>query len=83
MPHSLALDTEVIRPTHWLKGAVIGGTAVALLGAALGYALCSDPDSGGGHRGCLLPAAKGLAVGFGLGFSVGAILGGQFPEHSP
>ena len=73
-----ALNTELRRatqPTHWVRGGLIGagvGAAGALL---IGAVACSMDESDGCNY------AAGAVVGAGLGFLVGALIGGQFPKH--
>ena len=81
VPSALAApaDSAAIRPTHWVKGGVIGGL---VLGGALGtltYLWCPYIDnstSGDCARFTLSAAALG---GF-AGFLVGALVGGAFPK---
>jgi len=79
---SLALrvrgDSASIRPTHWVKGGVIGGL---VLGGTLGtftYLLCPLGDIVGDERVRLTLSAAALG-GF-AGFIIGALVGGAFPK---
>jgi hypothetical protein len=76
--HSLDVSDSTKHPrTYWLEGALIGGIPLALLGAALGGGLCSDPDNaGGGTEPCWDDALLGLMIGFGVGGSLGGLIGG-------
>jgi hypothetical protein len=70
-------DSTKYPRTYWLEGALIGGIPLALLGAALGGGLCTDPDnSGGGTESCWDDALLGLATGLGVGGSLGGLIGG-------
>jgi hypothetical protein len=64
-----------IRPTHWKKGALIGGVVTGLGLAVVLNGLCrdSEQDCGG-----VVPAA--LLAGGLFGGLVGALVGGQFPK---
>ncbi len=77
-PMATVGDSARIRPTHWLTGALIGGTALGALGLIGGYQLCDMGDTPCNNR----PQAM-LALGFifgMVGFGVGALIGGQFPK---
>lgn len=77
---SAAADSVVIPPTHWMAGAMIGGTMLGLLTAAAGVGLC-------GYEGpCqrpVLAAAAGFAFGGVVGSGISALIGGQFPMRTP
>jgi hypothetical protein len=64
-----------IRPTHWKKGALIGGLAGGAALAVLVETVCSLGDCGGSAT---VNALLGGAV---LGGIVGALIGGQFPKE--
>ncbi len=73
-------DTARIPPTHWKTGAIIGGATLGLLGAVVFVGAC------GFDHPCHRPVWYGLggfALGGVLGFGIGALIGGQFPAHSP
>ena len=74
-------DTEPMRikPTHWVTGAAIGGTALGLLTGLTAVGLCAMDDSGTDPSavGCF---AGGLLLGGLLGGTIGALIGGQFPK---
>jgi hypothetical protein len=65
-----------IRPTHWKKGALIGGvvTGLGLLLLVDGFCRGSDTECAGGA----VPHA--LLMGGLLGGLAGALIGGQFPK---
>jgi len=67
-------------PTHWVEGGLIGGGLVGLLGMSLAEGLCGMGDSGSN---CGAAGTKGLIFGAGLGFTIGALIGGQIPKHPP
>ncbi len=67
------------RPTYWLEGGVIGGLVVGALGASLAGGLCGYDNAP--HGSCTDDTIKGAFVGAGLGFTVGALIGGQIPKH--
>jgi hypothetical protein len=75
----LAIDSvrQQIRPTHWKKGAVIGGLAAGLGFAYLADGFCRSSDSIDDCGGAL-PA--GFLIGAILGGFTGALIGGQFPK---
>jgi len=74
-------DTSAIRPTHWLKGGIIGG----LIGGgslAIFAGLLWDRDAGGApssRESAVVSAA--LLGGFG-GFIIGALIGGASPKSA-
>jgi hypothetical protein len=80
-PSALAApaDTTTIRPTHWLKGGVIGGL---VLGGTLGtLVFLASPyidNCDSGCRGSYTVSAAALG-GF-AGFIAGALIGGAFPK---
>jgi hypothetical protein len=81
--------------TYWLEGALLTGIPLGILGAALGAGLCGDPDSpSGGQAPCWDDGLLGLVTGFGVGASLGGLIGGlikkpekaaaeTIPEESP
>jgi hypothetical protein len=72
---ALAVDPSAIRPTHWLLGGIIGAVVVGWIGAeaALGIGECR----------CAKDAVLGFGLGAPIGFTVGALIGGQFPKFGP
>ncbi len=75
-----AADSSRIAATRWKAGAVIGGTVLGALGAAVFVSLsCYD----GPCHNQVLAGIGGFAL-FGIvGFGLGALVGGQFPAGSP
>jgi hypothetical protein len=75
----LAIDSvqRQIRPTHWKKGALIGGLAMGLGFAYLADGFCRSSDTIDDCGGAL-PA--GFLLGGVLGGFIGALIGGQFPK---
>lgn len=57
----------------------MGGVVLGALGALLIHGLCSDSDNGGEH--CGTKAVGGAVLGAGVGFTLGALIGGQFPKN--
>jgi hypothetical protein len=82
-PTRITPDTtpKVIRPTHWKRGLLIGGTIGAATLGALGYALCHDLSET--RTSCLGPAVGGAAVGAVMGGITGALIGGAFRKRGP
>ena len=71
-----------IRPTHWVEGGIVGGLALGAFGIWLGNEICQKTDAGG-EPGCTARSVVGGAiVGGGIGFLIGALIGGQFPKGS-
>lgn len=70
-------DLRLPPRTQWVKGGVIGGVAGALLGFLTVSAVDGISDSGtdGSDR------LRGVAIGAGLGFLIGAVIGGQFEKN--
>ncbi len=66
----ISADSTGIKRTHWLEGGLIGGVVMGVVGAGFcGYT--SVP--------CI---AVGFAIlGGGIGFPVGALIGGMFPKE--
>ena len=61
-----------------LEGAVIGGGSLGVLGAFMGYDLCSTSDT---HHGSCAGNALGLGlVGAVIGWTTGSLIGGLIPK---
>jgi hypothetical protein len=76
----LADSVRAPRPTYWLEGGLTGTAIMGFLGAAVGAGFCGSeaPEPVGK---CLAAGVLGFAIaGFGLGFPVGALIGGAFPK---
>ncbi len=72
-----------IRPTHWKEGGIVGAVLLGAFGIWFGHELCQETDAGQ-EKGCTAKAvAGGLLGGGGIGFLIGALIGGQFPKHPP
>jgi len=69
---AVAGDSARVRPTHWVKGGVIGSVVV---GGALGLLVNAMCESRCGSQ--TLSAA---AVGGAAGFVIGALVGGAIPK---
>jgi hypothetical protein len=67
-------------PTYWLEGGVIGGFLVGALGATFAGEFCGYSDTP--HGSCTDDVVKGAFFGAGLGFTVGALIGGQIPKRT-
>lgn len=70
---------RVIRPTYWVEGGVIGGLAVGTFGAILITGLCGNSE--GPAESCTDNTVLAAFFGAAVGFTVGALIGGQFPKH--
>ena len=68
------------RPTYWLTGGLIGGVGMGVLGAVVGAGMCADDDTDHSTGTCLLAGVVGAAIAGGVGFTVGALIGGLFPK---
>lgn len=77
---ALLPDSTHIRPTYWKEGALVVGIPVGLVAASGSYSLCRDSDTAGPHH-CTASAIGGGILGFVLGGTVGALIGGQIPKH--
>jgi hypothetical protein len=78
-----ALNAELrraTRPSHWLTGGLIGAAVLGAGGLALAAGLCNE-DSGTDN--CTGPIIGSALVGAGLGFTIGALIGGQIPKDAP
>jgi hypothetical protein len=65
-------------PTHWVEGGIIGAAALGILGAALTGGLCAYSDT---NRRCTGATIGGGVMGAGVGFVLGALIGGSFPKR--
>ena len=61
--------------TYWLEGGLIGGIGLGVLSAYEGGRWCESSD-------CTTGTLTVGLLGAGLGFTVGALIGGQFPKHT-
>jgi len=78
-------DTIVrkISPTHWKEGGIVGAVVLGAFGIWFGNEICKETEAGN-EEGCTARAVVGGAIGGGgLGFLIGALIGGQFPKHPP
>ena len=77
----LTADTAATVPpaTYWLEGALIGGTAIGFLLGAFAFEGCTHDDSSASGP-CWDNALLGAALGFGIGGTFGALLGGLVPK---
>jgi len=62
-------------PTYWLEGGLIGGIGLGVLSGYEAGGLCESSD-------CTLGRVTVGILGGALGFTVGALIGGQFPKHN-
>jgi hypothetical protein len=67
-----------IPPTKWKTGTLIGGATGGLYLGLLARELCRSSDAI--HKSCLLPTLSVAALGAVMGGTLGALVGGQFPE---
>jgi hypothetical protein len=67
-----------IPSTKWKQGALIGGVTGGLCLGLLARGLCRGSDA---IQSCLLPTLGVAALGVVMGGTVGALVGGQFPER--
>ena len=63
--------------TYWKEGGVIGGLVLGIAAALLVDGLCG---SDGGEENCTAKTFGGAALGAGVGFTAGALIGGLFPK---
>lgn len=82
-PMQFTPDTtpKIIRPTHWKRGLLIGGTIGGVGFGALGYALCHDLSET--QTSCLGTALGSAGVGAVIGGITGALIGGAFRKSVP
>ena len=64
-------DSPTIPRTYWLQGGIIGGVGLGVFTGLAVQGLCESSNCTGGE------IAAGL-VGGAVGFTVGALIGGQF-----
>ena len=76
-PDSRDTDSPSIRPTYWVEGGAIGAGALGALVAVAATALCATSEVADGCTGTTI---GGFVVGGGMGFVVGALLGGLVPK---
>lgn len=62
--------------TYWKEGGIIGAVVLGLVGAFLVDGICNNSDTGEEH--CGTKAVGGAALGAGVGFAIGSLVGGQF-----
>jgi hypothetical protein len=67
-----------IEPTYWKEGGLVGGVLSGVLLALFAEALCTYGE--GNTRNCGMKLVAGAALGGGMGFVLGALVGGQFPK---
>jgi hypothetical protein len=65
--------------THWLTGAVLGGTLLGSFGASVGAGLCSDGETSHSAWTCVLAGVEGFLLGATVGVPLGGLIGGAFP----
>jgi hypothetical protein len=73
-------DSTPVAKTYWLEGGIIGGTVVGVLLANFVGWGCNNSDSGGDTGSCWDNILLAFVVGFGIGFTPGALLGGQLKK---
>jgi hypothetical protein len=73
---------RLVKPTHWKEGGILGGLVLGGFSVWLSNEICEYAGEGQA-RGCGGKAVLGGLVGGGLGFLIGALIGGQFPKHAP
>jgi hypothetical protein len=73
-------DTVIrqIRPTHWKEGGMVGALVLGAFGAWFGNEICRNDEVSDSCTGLIL---GGVVGGGGVGFLIGALIGGQFPKH--
>jgi hypothetical protein len=71
-----------IKPTHWKEGGIVGAVLLGVFSIWFFNELCQNTDAGA-DSGCSAKAVVGGALGGGgLGFLIGALIGGQFPKQA-
>jgi len=69
-------DSARSHGSYWLVGAIVGTAIIGVIGAeGAPYFSGDEANAGVGDY------IRGFAMGAALGFSVGALIGGQFPKH--
>jgi hypothetical protein len=70
-----------IKPTHWKEGGIAGAVLLGAFSIWFFNELCQNTDAGA-DSGCSAKAVLGgVVAGGGVGFLIGALIGGQFPKH--
>jgi hypothetical protein len=74
-------DTTIrqIKPTYWKEGGLIGGVVSGVLVGLFAHGMCTYDE--GNTRNCGLALISGVVIGGGMGFSLGALIGGQVPKQ--
>ena len=74
-------DTAIrqIKPTHWKEGGLIGGIVSGVLLGVFAQGMCAYAE--GNTLNCGRALIGGVVVGGGMGFALGALIGGQFPKR--
>lgn len=70
--HVMADSVRVIPRTYWVEAGLVGAAVLGILGYEIGGLYCEG--------GCTGSRISGIVVGGSLGFTVGALVGGQFPK---
>jgi uncharacterized membrane protein YeaQ/YmgE (transglycosylase-associated protein family) len=66
--------------TWWKEGGIVGSVILGVAGALLVDGLCHDSDTAEEH--CGTKSIGGGALGAGVGFVLGSVVGGQFRKGS-
>ena len=74
--HQLAAGSSP-KPTHWREGGIVGAVVFGLALASLGGGLCADSET---DHDCTGATILGAVAGGGMGFVIGALIGGLFPK---
>jgi hypothetical protein len=70
-----------IRRSYWKEGGLVAGVASSILVGLFAQGMCAYAE--GNTRNCGLSLITGALLGGGVGFGLGALVGGQFPKRPP
>ena len=81
LPHMAIMpDSGAVRPTQWVKGAIIGGAIGAVAFGTLDFVMCGITDN---PAECRHDVPAAVLLGAFMGGMTGALIGGAFPKPPP
>jgi hypothetical protein len=80
VPRTRLESSPLVLPrTYWLEAGVVGAIGLGVFGALVGHGLCADSDV---QQSCTRATLGVGALGAGVGFTVGALIGGQVRKRA-
>jgi hypothetical protein len=71
---------DSVRETHWARGGLVGGLIGGMAFGALSYSLCTGLNEDSSVD-CEARSMVAALTGAALGFTIGALIGGQNPKE--